>query len=107
VAKAPHLRKVRGWNKFLSLPNHYNLLAPEEERQMIPLAIDSGVSTIIWSPLARARLARAWDDARSTTRSETDGAYSDTSPTWVRRQPVVGALLVGAASIALIDKTVA
>jgi aryl-alcohol dehydrogenase-like predicted oxidoreductase len=35
------------------------------------------VATIIWSPLARGRLTRAWDDARSTVRSETDGAYAD------------------------------
>lgn len=44
---------------------------------MIPLCLDEGVGTIIWSPLARGRLARAWDDARSTARSETDGAYAD------------------------------
>jgi aryl-alcohol dehydrogenase-like predicted oxidoreductase len=44
---------------------------------MIPLALDNGVGTIIWSPLARGRLARAWDDARSTTRSQTDGDYAD------------------------------
>lgn len=44
---------------------------------MIPLALDEGVGTIIWSPLARGRLARAWDDAKSTSRSSTDGAYAD------------------------------
>lgn len=45
---------------------------------MIPLCLDEGVGTIIWSPLARGRLARRWDDARSTARSETDGAFADT-----------------------------
>lgn len=44
---------------------------------MIPLCLDEGVGTIVWSPLARGRLARSWDDARSTVRSETDGAYAD------------------------------
>jgi aryl-alcohol dehydrogenase-like predicted oxidoreductase len=44
---------------------------------MIPLCLDEGVSTIVWSPLARGRLARAWEDARSTARAETDGAYAD------------------------------
>lgn len=44
---------------------------------MIPLCLDEGVGTIIWSPLARGRLARAWDDAKSTARSATDGAYAD------------------------------
>jgi aryl-alcohol dehydrogenase-like predicted oxidoreductase len=44
---------------------------------MIPLCLDEGVGTIIWSPLGRGRLARGWDDAKSTGRSDTDGAYAD------------------------------
>lgn len=44
---------------------------------MIPLCRDEGVGTIVWSPLARGRLARGWDDARSTQRSATDGGYAD------------------------------
>lgn len=76
-AKALKLQELNGWAKFVSMQDHYNLLAREEEREMIPLAIDNGVGTIIWSPLARGRLARAWDDAKSTSRSESDGAYAD------------------------------
>jgi 1-deoxyxylulose-5-phosphate synthase len=76
-AKALHLQKQHGWSRFVSMQNHYNLLAREEEREMIPLCIDEGVGTIIWSPLARGRLARAWDAAKSTARSETDGGYAD------------------------------
>ncbi|MEU9918850.1 aldo/keto reductase [Streptomyces sp. NPDC051001] len=75
-AKALHLQKRYGWSQFVSMQDHYNLLAREEEREMIPLCLDEGVGTIVWSPLARGRLARAWDDARSTARSETDGAYA-------------------------------
>ncbi|MFC4244528.1 aldo/keto reductase [Gryllotalpicola reticulitermitis] len=76
-AKALHLQKMNGWARFATMQNHYNLLAREEEREMIPLALDNGVGTIIWSPLARGRLARAWDNAKATTRSESDGAYAD------------------------------
>ncbi|MGW6936788.1 aldo/keto reductase [Lentzea sp. NPDC054927] len=76
-AKALHLQKLHGWTRFASMQNHYNLLAREEEREMIPLCLDEGVGTIIWSPLARGRLARGWDDARSTARSDTDGSYAD------------------------------
>src|SRR3954466_4569399 len=75
--KALHLQKRNGWARFVSMQDHYNLLAREEEREMIPLCLDEGVGTIVWSPLARGRLARGWDDARSTARSETDGAYAD------------------------------
>lgn len=76
-AKALHLQKLHGWTRFVSMQNHYNLLAREEEREMIPLCLDEGVGTVVWSPLARGRLARGWDDAKSTTRSETDGCYAD------------------------------
>ncbi|MBE1494576.1 aryl-alcohol dehydrogenase-like predicted oxidoreductase [Amycolatopsis lexingtonensis] len=76
-AKALHLQRAHGWARFVSMQDHYNLLHREEEREMIPLCLDEGVGTIIWSPLARGRLARAWDDARSTARSETDSAFAD------------------------------
>jgi len=76
-AKALHLQKQHGWARFVSMQDHYNLLAREEEREMIPLCLDEGVGTIVWSPLARGRLARAWDDAKATSRSGTDGAYAD------------------------------
>ncbi|MEV6851520.1 aldo/keto reductase [Actinoplanes sp. NPDC051411] len=76
-AKALHLQKQHGWARFATMQDHYNLLAREEEREMIPLCLDEGVGTIVWSPLARGRLARAWDDARATARAATDGAYAD------------------------------
>jgi aryl-alcohol dehydrogenase-like predicted oxidoreductase len=76
-AKALHLQRQNGWARFVSMQNHYNLLAREEEREVIPLCLDEGVGTIVWSPLARGRLARAWDQAKATARSETDGWYAD------------------------------
>ena len=76
-AKALHLQQRHGWARFVSMQDHYNLLHREEEREMIPLCLDEGVGTIIWSPLARGRLARAWDDAKATARSATDGAFAD------------------------------
>jgi hypothetical protein len=76
-AKALHLQKQHGWARFVSMQNHYNLLAREQEHEMIPLCLDEGVGTVVWSPLARGRLARAWDDAKSTARAATDGGYAD------------------------------
>jgi aryl-alcohol dehydrogenase-like predicted oxidoreductase len=72
-AKALHLQREHGWVRFVSMQDHYNLLAREEEREMIPLCLDEGVGTIVWSPLARGRLARPWDQAKATTRSDNDG----------------------------------
>ena len=68
--KALYLADLHGWTRFVSMQNHYNLLYREEEREMIPLCIDQGIGVIPWSPLARGRLAREWDDA--THRSEMD-----------------------------------
>ncbi len=70
-AKAQETARARGWTPFISMQNHVNLLYREEEREMIPLCADQEVGLIPWSPLARGKLARAWDE--NTVRSETDG----------------------------------
>ena len=69
-SKAQYVAEQHGWTKFVSMQNHYNLLNREEEREMMPLCVDQGVGVIPWSPLARGRLTRDWDNA--TSRSETD-----------------------------------
>ena len=57
-AKALFTAERRGWSRFVSMQNHYNLLYREEEREMIPLCVDQGVGIIPWSPLARGYLTR-------------------------------------------------
>jgi len=69
-AKALYLSKLNGWTSFATMQNHYNLLYREEEREMMGLCADQGIGVIPWSPLARGRLTRDWDEA--TERSETD-----------------------------------
>ena len=69
-SKALHLSERRGWTRFTTMQNHYNLLHREEEREMLPLCADEGVGVIPWSPLARGKLTRDWD--ATSTRSETD-----------------------------------
>ncbi len=65
-----YLADLHGWTRFVSMQNHYNLLYREEEREMIPLCRNQGIGIIPWSPLARGRLAREWDEV--TARSEQD-----------------------------------
>lgn len=69
-AKALLLADQHGWTRFVSMQNHYNLLYREEEREMMGLCVDQGIGVIPWSPLARGRLTRNWDE--STERSQTD-----------------------------------
>ncbi|MGW2931712.1 aldo/keto reductase [Streptomyces sp. NPDC001156] len=69
-SKAQYTARLGGWTRFVSMQNHYNLLYREEEREMLPLCADQGVGALPWSPLARGRLTRDWDEA--TERSRTD-----------------------------------
>lgn len=68
-----NIAERNGWHKFISMQNYHNLIAREEEREMIPYCVDTGVGLIPWSPMARGVLARPWG-SRSTTREATDGA---------------------------------
>ena len=122
-AKALHLQRANGWARFVSMQDNYNLLAREEEREMLPLCADEGVGTLVYSPLARGRLARAWGEATPPTAVEPAGAAqnpatadSDRAITeavgavaaergigraqvalaWLRRHPAVTAPIVGA-----------
>ncbi|HEX3678221.1 MAG TPA: aldo/keto reductase, partial [Galbitalea sp.] len=69
-AKMQHAASSNGWTSFVSMQDQYNLLNREEEREMHPFCLDTGVGVIPWSPLARGRLTRPWDS--TTGRSETD-----------------------------------
>ena len=69
-SKALYLADRGGWNRFASMQNHYNLLNRQEEREMLPLCAAEGIAVLPWSPLARGRLARDWNE--STNRMETD-----------------------------------
>ncbi|SEP81016.1 aldo/keto reductase [Microlunatus flavus] len=129
--KAQNVAIANGWTPFVTMQDHYNLLAREEEREMLPYCVDSGVGVIPWSPLARGRLTRPWDS--STNRSETDefgkNLYNDgdaqivqsvldvaqargvaaasVALAWVLRHPAVTAPIVGASKPHHLDDAVA
>lgn len=61
------------WTRFVSMQNHYNLIYREEEREMNPYCVATGVALTPWSPLARGILAGAYKggfDAGTTARSQ-------------------------------------
>src|SRR5438874_12171695 len=66
--KALYLADRHGWSRFVTMQDHYNLLYREEEREMLPLCAAEGVGVLPWSPLARGRLTRAWDETTERTR---------------------------------------
>jgi aryl-alcohol dehydrogenase-like predicted oxidoreductase len=70
--KALYKADLGGRTRFVSMQNHYNLLYREEEREMIPLCMAEGIGVIPWSPMARGRLARPWDERGATERAGSD-----------------------------------
>jgi len=71
-AEAVFTQRLMGAAEFVSMQDHVNLLYREAEREMLPFCADQGKAVMAWSPLARGRLARAWDEAGSGSREETD-----------------------------------
>lgn len=69
-SKALYTSRLNGWTEFVSMQNHVNLLNREEEREMLPLCVDQKIAVMPWSPLARGRLTRAWD--QTSERQQTD-----------------------------------
>ena len=62
-----------GWTQFISMQNHHNLVYREEEREMNPYCINTGVALMPWSPLARGILTGAYQGGfagGSTARSQ-------------------------------------
>ena len=133
-AKALAVSDAHGWARFVSMQNYVNLLYREEEREMLPLCRAEGIGVIPWSPLARGRLTRDWDD--TSARSESDGfgrsLYAKTAEAdrkvvgavatvasrrgvpraqvalaWLLAQPGITAPIVGATKLSQLDDAVA
>ena len=131
-AKAQQSAAVNHWTGFVTMQDHYNLLYREEEREMLPLCLDSGVGVLPWSPLARGRLARPPQEVSTTTRGGSDHlieryetgddaiveavrrlahdrgvSQAQVALAWVLAQPAVTSPIVGATKLAHLDDAVA
>jgi len=133
-AKSLRVSERHGWARFVSMQNYVNLLYREEEREMLPLCRDEGIGVIPWSPMARGRLTRDWD--QSSARQETDefgrSLYAKTEDAdrkvveavaklaldrgvpraqvalaWVLQKPGITAPIVGATRLEQLDDAVA
>ena len=72
------IAEKNGWTMFSTMQNHYNLLYREDERDLIQVCKQYGVSLIPYSPLAGGHLAHAgWtsDSLRSKTDKVLKGKY--------------------------------
>src|SRR5262249_47738705 len=128
--------EARGWTRFVSIQNHYNLVYREEEREMLPLCLDRGIAVIPWRPRALGlfagtrRAGRCGDTSRASTDAYAHEMYYAASdfpsadrfaglaarravePTevalaWLLARPGVTAPIVGASKLSHLDDAVA
>ncbi|OYR45017.1 aldo/keto reductase [Halorubrum sp. Ea8] len=71
-AEALHASDRKGYERFATMQNHYNLAYREEEREMLPLCEKEGIGVMPWSPLARGYLTRPHESVDATLRGETE-----------------------------------
>jgi aryl-alcohol dehydrogenase-like predicted oxidoreductase len=115
-----------GWARHVAHQAHYSLAAREFEWELMPLGIDQGVGTVVWSPLAQGRLTgkiRRNAPAPSNSRlvagseteqsgdpetlfrtvdvldelaAETDKTLAQVALNWVLQRPTVSSIIFGA-----------
>ena len=133
-AKSLYVADIKSLTRFVSMQDHYNLLNREEEREMLPLCMSEGVGVIPWSPLARGRLTRDWDETTNRTESDEFGktlytasvesdrrivesvsqiatergvSRAQVALAWLLQKPVITAPIVGASKSKHLDDAVA
>jgi aryl-alcohol dehydrogenase-like predicted oxidoreductase len=115
-----------GWARYVAHQVYYSLVGREFEWELMPLAVDQGVGTIVWSPLGwgrltgkirrgqpmpeRSRLHRTRDDGPPVPDAflfdvvdAIDGVAKETGRTvpqialaWLLTRPTVASVIVGA-----------
>ena len=119
-AKLQHTADQRGWTRFVSMQNQYNLLRRQDEPELMAMCADTGVGLVPYSPQGKGRLARPWGE--QSTRSSVDHVVqafdspldepvvnavqqlahargvtmAQVALAWVLRHPAVSAPIVGA-----------
>ena len=56
VMKSLAVSEQRGWSRYVSYQGYYSLVGREYEWELMPLAQDQGLGTMVWSPLGWGRL---------------------------------------------------
>jgi aryl-alcohol dehydrogenase-like predicted oxidoreductase len=114
-----------GWARYVAHQAYYSLVSREYEWELMPLAIDQGVGTVVWSPLAGGALSgkvrrgaplpdgsrvsqlgleRAGDVERlydtvaalEEIAKETGRTVSQVAINWVLNRPTVSSVVIGA-----------
>ena len=125
LMKSLALSDRHGWPRYVSHQAYYSLVAREYEWELMPLALDQGIGTVVWSPLSggqlsgkigraqpapegtrvatlgmRPGLAREQfydvvDELRAIA-AETGRSVPQVALNWVLQRPTVSTLVIGA-----------
>jgi len=63
IMKALGISEQQGWNRFQSIQAYYSIAGRELEREIVPVALDQGLSVLVWSPLAGGLLSGKFSEA--------------------------------------------
>lgn len=63
IAQANTLAELRGWSRFIALQVEYSLALRDVERELVPMALEMGLSVLPWSPLASGLLSGKYSRA--------------------------------------------
>jgi aryl-alcohol dehydrogenase-like predicted oxidoreductase len=131
AAKAVGLQRQHGWAQFRAAQMYYSLVGRDLEHEVLPFAIDAGIGTMIWSPLAGGFLAgkytrenlraaenrlsgfdfipfdkeagfRLVDSMRPIAKAH-DASVAQVALAWLLARPGVTTILVGASKLSQLD----
>jgi aryl-alcohol dehydrogenase-like predicted oxidoreductase len=125
LMKSLSISERNGWSRYIAHQAYYSLAARDYEWELMPLALDQRVGTVVWSPLAggavsgkirrgqpvpdgtrssQLGLTRAGDldklfrivDALEETANELGKTVSQVAINWVLHRPSVSSVIIGA-----------
>lgn len=126
LMKSLGLADVHGWPRFTVQQVHYSLLRRELEWELMPLALDQNVGSMVWGPLSQGRLsgkfrrgkpvpagsrvaqgaeegppvpdAFLWAivDVLDAVAAETGKSVSQVAHNWLLQRPSISTVIVGA-----------
>jgi aryl-alcohol dehydrogenase-like predicted oxidoreductase len=126
LMKALAISEKYGWARYMAHQAHYSLLRREYEWELMPLALDQKVSTLVWGPLSQGRLSGKFRrnqpmpegsrmaqgagegpaipddwfynvvDVLDEVSAETGKTVSQVSLNWLLQRPTVASVLIGA-----------
>jgi aryl-alcohol dehydrogenase-like predicted oxidoreductase len=115
-----------GWSRYFAHQAHYSLLRREYEWELMPLALDQKVGTLVWGPLSQGRLSGKFRrgepmpagsrmaqgagegpaipddwfysvvDVLDTISAETGKTVAQVALNWLLQRPTVSSVIIGA-----------